>query len=78
MAKRTINGKAIAADVVAGVGDASLMERYCLTAKQLEHILRKLLDANLVTDMQLYERTSLSDSMITKAFADKREAGWTL
>jgi hypothetical protein len=74
MAKRTINGKAIAADVVAGMGDASLMERYRLTPNQLEQILRKLLDANLITDMQLYERTTLADSMITKAFAEKEKA----
>ena len=74
MAKRTINGKAIAADVVAGMGDAWLMERYRLTANQLEQILRKLLDANLITDMQLYERTTLSDSMITKAFVEKEKA----
>ena len=74
MAKRTINGKAIAADVVAGMGDAWLMERYRLTSNQLEQILRKLLDANLITDMQLYERTTLSDSMITKAFVEKEKA----
>ena len=74
MAKRTINGKAIAADVVAGMGDAWLTERYCLTPNQLEQILRKLLDANLITDMQLYERTTLSDSMITKAFVEKEKA----
>lgn len=74
MAKRTIHGKAIAADVVAGLGDSSLMEKYRLTPNQLEQVLRKLLDADLITDMQLYERTALSDSVITKAFVDKAEA----
>jgi hypothetical protein len=74
MAKRTIKGKEIAADVVSGMGDASLMERYRLTPNQLEQILRKLLDANLITEMQLYERTSLTDSFITKAFVEKEEA----
>jgi hypothetical protein len=74
MAKRTINGKAIAADVVEGMGDVLLMERYNLTPNQLELVLRKLLDANLITDMQLYERTTLSDSIITKAFVEKEMA----
>jgi hypothetical protein len=74
MTKRTISGKAIAADVLEGMGDFFLMERYNLTPDQLELILRKLLDANLITDMQLYERTSLSDSMITKAFVEKEMA----
>jgi hypothetical protein len=75
VARRMINGKAVAADILAGMGDASLMERYRLTPNQLEQILRKLLDANMITDMQLYERTSLSDSMITKAFVEKERAG---
>jgi hypothetical protein len=74
MAKRTISGKAIAADVFEGVGDTLLMERYNLTPNQLEAVLRKLLDANLITEMQLYERTSLSDSIITKAFVEKEKA----
>ena len=74
MAKRTINGKAIAADVLDGMGDFILMDRYNLTPNQLELILRKLLDANLITDMQLYERTTLSDSMVTKAFVEKEIA----
>jgi hypothetical protein len=74
MAKRTIKGKSIAADVVEGMGDTLLMERYNLTPNQLEAILRKLLDANLITEMQLYERTSLSDSIITKAFVEKERA----
>ena len=74
MAKRTISGKSIAADVVDGMGDTFLMERYNLTPNQLELVLRKLLDANLITDMQLYERTTLSDSIIAKAFVEKAKA----
>ncbi len=74
MAKRTINGKAIAADVVGGMGDTVLMERYGLTSTQLELVLRKLFDANLISDLQLYERTALSDSIITKAFVEKEKA----
>ena len=50
------------------------MERYGLTPNQLEQILRKLFDANLITDLQLYERTTLADSIITKAFVEKEKA----
>jgi hypothetical protein len=74
MAKRTINGKAVAADVVAGMGDTVLMESYGLTSTQLELVLRKLFDANMISDLQLYERTTLADSIITKAFVDKEKA----
>ena len=39
-----------------------LMEKYRLNPKQLEGVLRKLVDADLITHMQIYERTSFSDS----------------
>jgi hypothetical protein len=72
--QRIVKGKQMAWDVQAGMGDAVLMEKYDLTAKQLEQILRKLLQADLITHMQLYERTSLSDSQVTSAFAETRKA----
>ncbi|AFM26210.1 hypothetical protein [Desulfomonile tiedjei] len=71
---RKIGAKEITADIRAGMGDYQLMEKYRLSAKQLEIILRKLLEADLITHMQLYERTSLSDSQITKAFVDSQQA----
>ena len=74
MAKITVRGKELAQDIHLGMGDSQLMEKYQLRPKQLEMALRKLLEAGLITDMQLYERTSLSDSMITKAFVESEEA----
>jgi hypothetical protein len=74
VAKRTIKGKKIASDVHAGMGDTALMTKYDLTPKQLEKVLRMLLDYDLITHMQLYERTSLSDSTVTKAFMEAEEA----
>ena len=60
----------MAQDIHAGMGDSQLMEKYGLSAKQLETVLRKLLEADLITHMHLYERTTLSDTQITKAFID--------
>ncbi|HMK35092.1 MAG TPA: hypothetical protein VK463_08500 [Desulfomonilaceae bacterium] len=71
---RKIRGKEIAADVHVGMGDSLLMEKYDLSAKQLEGVLRKLVETDLITHMQLYERTSLSDSHITKAFVESEQA----
>jgi hypothetical protein len=67
---RKIKAREIAFDVRAGRGDSALLEKYSLPAKQLEAVLRKLLAADLITHMQLYERTSLSDSQVTRAFVD--------
>jgi len=71
---RKIKAKEIAADIHAGMGDSELIGKYDLSAKQLECVLRKLVEADLITYMQLYERTSLSDSQITKAFIDAEQA----
>ncbi len=70
MPTRKINSKAVAKDIHAGMGDNALMEKYNLTCKQLEDVLRRLVDVGLPDHMQLYERTSLSDSVVTKAFVD--------
>ena len=70
MEKRKISAKEVARDIQAGMGDTPLMEKYNLSAKQLETVLRKLIEADLIDHMQLYERTTLSDAQITKAFVD--------
>ncbi|MBI5249435.1 MAG: PAS domain S-box protein [Desulfomonile tiedjei] len=72
--RRMIIAREVAGDVHTGMGDTLLMEKYELSAKQLNHVLRKLLDEDLISDMQLYERTSLSDSQVTKAFVEKEKA----
>jgi len=74
MEKRKIRAKEVVGDVQAGMGDTLLMEKYGLTAKQLEGVLRKLVDLDLITHMQLYERTTLSDTQITKAFVEEKRA----
>jgi hypothetical protein len=74
MPKRKINGRAVAQDVLDGLGDTVLMQKYSLTAKQLESVLKRLVDMDLISHMQMYERTSLSDSMVTKAFVETRRA----
>ena len=71
---RKIKAREISADVHAGIGDSVLMEKYHLTAKGLEAVLRKLVEKDLITHLQLYERTSLSDSQLTKAFVDSERA----
>ena len=67
---RKLKAKDVARDVQGGMGDTLLMEKHHLNSKQLESVLRKLVDADFITHMQLYERTSLSDSQITTAFVE--------
>lgn len=72
--RRLVRARELLADVQAGVGDTLLMEKYRLSAEQLNKVLRKLLDADLITHMQLFERTSLSDTQVTKAFVETGRA----
>jgi hypothetical protein len=74
MQKRKIKAKEVARDVHAGMGDTPLMDKYNLSAKELELVLKRLVEADLITHMELYERTSLSDTQITKAFVDTQSA----
>ncbi len=71
MQKVKISAKKMVRDIEDGVGDYALMEKYRLTAKQLEKVLRALVQADLITHMQLYERTTLSESQITRALMEE-------
>ena len=62
MKKVKVKAKNMAADIHSGMGDLFLMQKYGLTAIQLEAVLKSLLQINLINDMQFYERTTFSDN----------------
>lgn len=68
--KRKIKGKLLVNDLRNGMGDRELMEKYALSESQLHKVFRKLVDAGAIDEMELFMRTSLSDSTITKAFVE--------
>lgn len=72
--KRKISAKAIVTDLRQGMSDADIMTKYNLQELQFKKLLSKLLDARLITDMELYERTSLSDTAVTAAYVDTLNA----
>jgi len=71
---RKVKAKDMARDIQEGLGDTVLMDKYNLSQKQLEMVLRRLVDADLITHMELCERTSLSDSLVTRAFVEADRA----
>ncbi len=73
-AKRTLKAAPFIKDLRAGVGDEQLMEKYRLSPSQLEKAFRKLVDAGAIAEMELFMRTSISDSTVTKAFVDSQRA----
>jgi hypothetical protein len=68
--KQKIRAKPFVRDLRNGMGDRELMEKYALSESQLRKLLHKLVDAGAIDEMELFMRTSLSDSTITRAFVD--------
>ncbi len=66
--KRKIKAKLFVKDLRDGMGDMELMEKYTLSEGQLHKVFHRLVDAGLIDEMELFMRTSLSDSAFTKAF----------
>lgn len=66
--KRKIPAKPLVHDLRDGMGDRRLMEKYFLSPAQLQKVFRRLVDAGAIDEMELFMRSSLSDSAITKAF----------
>ncbi len=72
--KRKIKAVDVVKDIQSGVSDYQLMEKYGVSAKQLEFLLQKLLNKAMVTKQQLDDRLSLADTMVTKAFVDTQKS----
>jgi hypothetical protein len=68
--KRKIKAKPFMRDLRNGMDDKELMERYAISESQLHKLFRKLVDAGAIDEMELFMRTSLSDSTMTRAFVD--------
>jgi len=73
--KRKIKAKPFVKDLRDGMGDTELMQKYTLTERQLHKVFQRLVDAGVIDEMELFMRTSLSDSTFTKAFVAARYAG---
>jgi hypothetical protein len=63
MEKRKIKARDVATDVHAGIGDSRLMQKYALTPRQLEKVLKQLLAGDFIDHLQYYERTTLSAAL---------------
>jgi Fe2+ or Zn2+ uptake regulation protein len=68
--KIRIRASEVVRDLRAGLSDKELMQQYRLTPKLLRYVLRKLVEAGRITEMEFYERTMLSESSLFKAFSD--------
>jgi hypothetical protein len=71
---RKVKAKEFVKDMRSGIDDPALMRKYDLTDKQLEMVFQKLIDADFITALELWERSRLSDTQITRAFVEAQKA----
>jgi hypothetical protein len=72
--KKKIKVKEFVADIRACMDDPTLMFKYGLSEKELQRVFQKLVDADFITNVELWERSQLSETGITKAFLDAQRA----
>ena len=72
--KRKVKAKDLIVDIRAGLTDSQLMKKHHLTSKQLQYLFGRLLDAGQIGELELWQRTSLSDTAITKAFVEDQDS----
>lgn len=74
MTKRRIVAREFVEDLRQGLDDAELKKKYDLTDVALSRVFDKLIDADLISLDELWERSLLSDSRITRAFVEAQAA----
>lgn len=71
---RKIQASQLLKDIESGLNDFQIMARYDINAKQLEYLFHKMVEAGVVTNKQLGQRTSLAETSVTRAFVDVRRS----
>lgn len=76
--KRKIKAKEFVADLRSGMTDESLMGKYVVSSDQFQELLHMAVDSSLITEEELHERLSVSNTAIAKAFLELQEAAQRL
>jgi len=72
--KRKISAKPFIRDLRQGMGDWELMKKYDLSDTQLHKVFQRLVDSGAIDEMELFMRTTLTDSIVSKAFVESQDA----
>jgi hypothetical protein len=71
---RRVSAKQILSDLRSGVDDEGLMVKYEFTPRQLQSVYRQLINAGLVTPMELASRLSITKNQVREAFVEMGKA----
>lgn len=72
--KRKVKAGKVVQDLVDGMSDPELMDKYNLSERQLERLLQQLVGKGLITQRQIDERLNMDDTQVTRAFDDTRRS----
>jgi len=70
--QHSINARELIADIRLGVTDFQLIQKYSVSPRGLEALLRHLVDMGLITETELEEREQFTDSLIIRGFLASR------
>ncbi|MGO9569939.1 MAG: hypothetical protein ACLP5H_20600 [Desulfomonilaceae bacterium] len=76
--RRKIKAKEFVEDLRSGMTDESLMGKYAVSSEQFQELLRMAVDSGLISEEELHERLSVSNTAVTKAFLELQEAAQRL
>ena len=65
-----ISAELVLEDIKSGLDNEGLMIRYELTERQLQRLYRKIIEAGLMTPLELAARLKVTRSQITEAFSE--------
>jgi len=71
---RRISAKGFLNDVMSSVDDQTLMRKYRLTQRELQSLFRQLIEAGLVTPLEVANRLEITKSQVAEAFVEMGKA----
>jgi uncharacterized protein (DUF433 family) len=68
-----ISAELVLEDIKSGLDNEGLMNRYELTERQLQRLYRKIIEAGLMTPLELAARLKITSSQIMEAFSEAQQ-----
>ncbi len=72
--RRKINAKLFLADIRCGMDDDALMIKYDLLPRHLQNAFRQIINAGLITPLELSNRLKITKSQVREAFVEMGKA----
>jgi hypothetical protein len=72
--KISISAREVLDDLKSGLDDQGFMIKYKLSYRQLQRLFRKMIQAGVVSPMELAQRLCITDSQVTEVLRQTKDA----